>query len=174
MNDKPHCMIDFETLGNKPDTAVLSLGVTLFSKAGIYASGEWFFNRRDQASRSISDETAAWWSKQPNGAFGAILKEVDEKGKDVSEVLDSFTAMLPPKFYIWSNGAGFDVPILEDLYESKSAKAPWAFWDIRCYRTLKTIFPDLEKGLVNERKHNALSDAKFQAEAVIKFLNAPR
>ena len=67
---------------------------------------------------------------------------------------------------VWGNGASFDNVILSESYYRAAILRPWPFWKDRCYRTIKTIYPDVE--LVRSgTHHNALDDARTQAEHLI-------
>lgn len=166
MNDKPHVMIDLETLGTKVATNALSLGICLFDKSGIYRSEEYFFQYDPR--RQVSFDTLMWWAKQPG--FSTLLEMSKTKGKPHGQICNEIKEILPAKHYIWSNGANFDVPILESMFNQNNIPIPWPYWDVRCYRTLKATFPQIENGLINKSKHDALCDAEFQANAVIKYL----
>jgi hypothetical protein len=67
---------------------------------------------------------------------------------------------------MWGNGAAFDNVVLRNAFERAHLTPPWNFRQDMCYRTIKTLFPDVE---MPERvgKHNALEDAKWQAQHLI-------
>ncbi len=72
---------------------------------------------------------------------------------------------------IWGNGAGFDQPILSAVYRAVGVVQPWKFFNERCYRTLKNLYP----GFPYTRPklaHHALEDAKAQAVHAVAILNA--
>ena len=70
---------------------------------------------------------------------------------------------------IWGNGAAFDNVILRTAYERLGLKAPWNFWDDRCFRTVKALHPEVEY-VKSGAAHNALDDAKNQALYLMKVL----
>lgn len=175
-----HLMIDFETLGNTPDSAVLSLGAVTFTKDGILEEKSWFFDVEAQttARLAVSFDTVAWWMKQGDEAR-SLFENCIKHGQRPTTILNEFASWLSsdskyPKtdwsLLIWSCGATFDIPIIESLMRRSGIPLPWKFWNHRCYRTLKQMF-DLEKGKKNPgTKHDALDDARFQATNLIEFL----
>lgn len=177
-----HLMIDFETLAQTPDSAVLSLGAVTFTKDQILEEKTWFFDVEAQtnARLSVSFETIAWWMKQGEEAR-QLFEKCIKHGQRPSAILNEFAQWLSsdskyPKIdwelRIWSCGATFDIPIIESLMRRSGVILPWKFWNHRCYRTLKQMF-DLEKDKKNSGlKHDALDDARFQAKCLMEFLKS--
>lgn len=167
-----HLMIDFETLGKNPDTAVLSLGAVLFNREKIIDSKEWTFDLKEQlrAKRSIDPATLLWWLEQGPDAQKVLSKSTKD-GQSVHAILPAFHSwVLPHKVKVWGCGASFDIPIIESLLQSLKLDPPWAFWDIRCYRTMKAML-DIEMGhKFQGTKHNALADATHQATVMMAYL----
>ena len=165
-------MLDFETLGKNPDTAVLSLGAVLFNREKIIESKEWTFNLKEQlkAKRSVDADTLLWWMGQGADAQ-KVFRSACVDGQSVHAILPAFHSwVLPHKVKVWGCGASFDIPIIESLLQSLKLDPPWAFWDIRCYRTLKAMF-DVEMGHnFKGTKHNALADATHQATVMQAYL----
>jgi exodeoxyribonuclease VIII len=46
---------------------------------------------------------------------------------------------------------------------------PWQFWNSRCYRTVKSLYPD-NKLKRSGTYHNAVDDAESQARHLIELL----
>lgn len=169
-----HLMLDFETLGQTPDTAVLSLGAVLFNQDGILDCQDWVFDLTEQlrSKRSVTSSTIVWWLQQ-----GAKAQEIfalsNSKGKGMREFTPEFLKFSSTKdLRVWGNGATFDVSIIEHLLSQMKVENPWMFWNVRCYRTIKAMF-EIEKGKpFVGTKHNALDDAKYQAERMSEFLKA--
>lgn len=164
-----HVMIDLETLGNAPGCALLSLGAVSFD-------GEWvadeYYQRIDaescvRAGLSVDVSTVRWWLGQSEEARA----EVAGLGGNLKDVLGSFSEWLGmvgngEKPCVWGNGASFDNACLAAAYRAVRLPLPWPFWNDRCYRTMKGLAPavKMERGGVH---HNALDDAKSQAEHLI-------
>lgn len=172
MKDKLHVMIDFETLATTPDAQVLTLGICIFDKNDIIESHEFVFNQ-DQ-NRKIDFNTLAWWSNQIG--FGKILEKINNQKDSVNmtlmQIKDTLRFMQDTNYYIWSNGADFDLPILKHLFDQYTIKLPYKYSNQRCFRTLKSLFPRILDGLVNDYKHDAKSDAEYQAKAVMNYLKS--
>lgn len=168
-----HCMLDFETLGQKPSTVVLSLGAVLFDRERILQKTEWIFNVHEQISkgRTIDFGTIQWWMGQSEAARSIFHASssitLQDFGVSFKEFLGDAGNVL-----MWSNGADFDVPILSDIWTRHiSRELPWKFFNTRCFRTFNAEY-DIKK-LVTRRgtQHNALDDAVYQAECVLAHWN---
>jgi exodeoxyribonuclease VIII len=80
--------------------------------------------------------------------------------------LQRFTLWLPNDCKLWGNGASFDNAILANAYAALKMEQPWAFWNDRCYRTIKAMHPKQKQQHLGTH-HNALDDAISQAEHLI-------
>lgn len=167
-----HCMLDFETLGQRPTTAVISLGAVIFNSEKILAQKDWTFDVKHQLEngRTIDYSTLQWWMKQSDSARAVFQRTVTTKLSVFAEEFKQFLG--GPKVKIWGNGADFDVSIIADIFQrSLRIDLPWIFWDVRCFRTFNAIH-DCKKLVVRKgTHHNALDDAIYQAECVIAALN---
>ena len=70
---------------------------------------------------------------------------------------------------MWGNGAEFDNVILSQAYKNVEKEVPWQYYNNRCYRTVKNLFPHIEMERVGAH-HNALDDAKSQAEHLLGII----
>ena len=61
---------------------------------------------------------------------------------------------------------------LGDAYDRAMRHRPWKFWNDRCYRTIKSMHPEVPMPRTGTH-HNALDDAKTQALHLMAIL-APR
>ena len=163
-----HIMIDLETMGTRPNAPIISIGAVAFDKSGTHTE---FYDVVDLKStvhtQSVIDaDTVMWWMKQSDEARAAF----DCKRIDIGDALSNFQSFCGRHEYkaIWGNGAAFDNVILSEAYLSYNYLngKPWDFWEDRCYRTVKNMFPDvaIERGGTH---HNALDDARSQAEHLI-------
>ncbi len=72
---------------------------------------------------------------------------------------------------VWGNGATFDNVLTRVAMEKCGIYVPWAFWQDKCYRTVKGAHPDIE--LVREgTAHKAIDDALSQAKHLIAINEA--
>lgn len=167
-------MIDIETLGTAPGCAILSIGAVMFGPAGL---GEEFYapillESCTAAGLTIDPRTLAWWMKQGDAARAAAFRDDAEA---LAIVLYRFTCWFTEHGakQPWCHGATFDVPLLEAAYKVCGMAPPWKYWAVRDTRTLY----DLAGMKVDRCKgvhHNALDDAKAQAEAAVAALRVLR
>lgn len=164
-----HCMIDLETLDTIASAKVLSIGAVVFDENGsIFNTFYRNIDIDDQASRSISHDTLMWWLKQSEAARVALTNPQVKKHLlrtsllVLSQMIEGYKGIK-----VWSNGANFDLPILAHAYQQCSLKAAWNFWDERCYRTVKSLHRKVAAPERTGDYHNALDDAKYQAQHLI-------
>lgn len=136
-------MIDLETLGTIPGSAILTIGACFFDQS----IGHQFYKPVSLKSQirygfTIDSETINWWSRQnkaaQNASFGRHKNESTIKGSlgALSHFIHYSTDQGKIKFYVWSHGASADVVWLEDAYRKVGLKIPWAFQDVRDTRTI--------------------------------------
>lgn len=154
-------MLDLETLGNKPGSVIVAIGAVKFGGGEILDS---FYERVDAESceaigLQMDVSTVLWWMKQSDAA----RNEITQPGGKLSEVLMRFSSWLKdPDVEVWGNGASFDNVLLSDAYDRARLPRPWKYYNDRCYRTVKSLRPDVPLPRTGTH-HNALDDAKSQA-----------
>lgn len=167
-------MLDLETLGTKPGSVILAIGATKFSvEKGIIDT---FYVRVDAKScvalgLKMDPETVMWWLRQEDAA----RLEITKPGEHICRALQKFSEWLhqggDDDMEIWGNGAAFDNVLLADAYALAELTRPWKFWNDRCYRTVKSLRPDIAMPRSGTH-HNALDDAKTQALHLIQILTS--
>lgn len=169
-----HIMLDLETLGTGPDAAILSIGAVKFCP-DTGELGPRFYMAIDpvycqNAGLTIDANTVKWWMKQSEEA----RKQVFDSPMMLSEALSGFsmfcgiTQQGGKNNIVWGNSCAFDNVILRNAYKAVGMEAPWDFWNDRCYRTLKALYP--QAPFVRQgTHHNALDDAISQAEHAIEI-----
>lgn len=161
-------MLDLETLGNKPGSVIVAIGAVKFSDGEITSS---FYELVDpetcvSAGLRMDSATVMWWLKQADEA----RLEITKPGKDLREVLIAFASWIgSDDAEMWGNGAAFDNVLLAAAYDSTGMERPWKFWNDRCYRTLKSLRPDVPMDRAGTH-HNALDDAESQARHLMAIL----
>lgn len=172
-------MIDLETLGTGPGCIVLSIGAVAFGPKDKSLGPTFYqvFNTQNQSNFGLYEDagTVQWWEEQSDEAR-EVVEQARHGGELLRDGLLRFNGWVSqfskPKLCVWGNGADFDNAIIQDLYRRAGIKQPWNFWNNRCFRTLSGEFGDLyPKPFRNGTYHNALDDAKFQAEWANKILN---
>lgn len=162
-------MVDLETLGRRAGCCILSIGATYFDAEGIESEFYVVVNQTSclNAGLHVDQDTMEWWEKQPEAAR-QVLEESKVAGMDLADALDLFGAFIKGT-KVWGNGSDFDNAILYACYAAVGKEVPWKFWDSRCYRTLKGLFPAVKLNRQGTY-HNALDDAKSQAEHAAEIL----
>ena len=174
----PEIMLDLETMDTKASAAIVSIGAVKFSAdAGVYDRFHVHVNLQDNIDngRTLSGQTIMWWLGQSEEARKQLAGGV---GLDLWDALCRFTdwvgspfegdgtsyerGPVNPDVLMWGNGAAFDNAILASAYETGGFAAPWKFYNDRCYRTVKNMFPDVPLKRIGTH-HNAQDDAETQA-----------
>lgn len=165
---KKNVMLDLETMGNNSNSAIIAIGAVSFDYRGI---GSEFYEQINLASSmahgmSIDASTVIWWMQQKDEARKKFFD--NESAQSLEKALKKFS-----KWYqggeVWGCGAAFDNVILSNAYKNSSIEKPWAFWNDRCYRTIRDMNPDVSFERIGTH-HNALDDAKSQAFHLIKII----
>ena len=169
------CMLDLETLGTRPGSAVVSIGAVMFNREQSYV-GPTFYqaisleNLIDVFGFAVSGSTIRFWLQQEDAARNELFKDTINVNAALMEfarfVTDSHEGGVDKELQVWGNGAAFDNVLLREMYERMHLQPPWAFWNDRCYRTIKNerdkgknLAPNVASGNVH---HKALDDALWQ------------
>ena len=174
-------MIDLETLGTRPDAAIIQIGAVLFEpKSGGRVLNGNGFNRHvlvQDGSGSIDHDTLCFWLTE-NSAV-KMGHELDTLAGPLHEVLMDFKLWLTRDHDlsweaingVWANPSDFDLPIMKSAFARIGMDVPW---DRRATRDARTLFnmvggkPEIDwTGLV---AHDALDDAVGQAMQVQKAM----
>lgn len=165
-------MVDLETLGNGSNAVIVSIGAVEFDNLGV---GREFYALIDPQScvdigMQIDASTVLWWMKQPDDARKALTAGGHVP---IKEALFAFTNWMREveAAYVWGNGATFDNVILANAYRKADIPQPWKYYNDRCYRTLKNLYPTVEQPADIGTAHNALDDAKWQAQHAVNIIN---
>lgn len=167
-------MLDLETMGNNPNAAICSIGAIEFDIEKQELGKEFYVAISLEDSlryKGIVDaSTILWWMGQEERARNDIItgKEYLQNALiDFEMYLCSLGNLSEHK--IWGNGSDFDNVILASAYRNNGYTIPWRFWNNRCYRTVKNLYPDIPIERIGTY-HNALDDAKSQALHLMKIL----
>lgn len=137
MAKKTHLMFDLETLGVRPDAAIVEIGACLFDPHGE-GPLRTFSVCLDVTRQggSVDSGTVDFWLQQSEAARLHLVKA---SKLPTLEALDAFEAFLQPTGAItgvWSHGPAFDVTILQSLYNRVCRPVPWNYRHIRDTRTI--------------------------------------
>jgi len=183
MNDNRDVMMDIETLGTKPGSIVLSVGLVRFNPRPVGAgnpvqSSEVLkmsslrvnFDAKELAQKGflMDADTVKWWVFQGEEARKNAFDPSKETIKTLAEGLADIQRFFEPKDRVWGNGANFDIPLVEALYDkSLWSKYPWGYSKVRCYRTVKAMC-NWDTSLVpeNELWHDPVADCIHQIQTL--------
>lgn len=174
MRDEIHFMVDFETLALSDDAKLLSMGVAVFGKKGIFDTLYFEFDETDAGY--VDPETEHWWNLQSEK--GVYKPNGFDK---VSSAMHAFIGLLNKQVYpnrvpvFWSQGS-MDVGILKYRLNNSNIAWPFKYYNLRDSRTLRCSMPAQEKEAYQligpqTNKHHALHDAVYQAKIVLYLLN---
>lgn len=174
-----HVMLDLETLGTGPESAIVAIGAVPFNEDGVADKDQYGFYApvtlasSFAAGMSIDSGAITFWMRQSDDARAVFN---DPYAVDLAVALTRFSNYLTGLYEasgneicVWGNGAAFDNVVLASAYRRCGIRQPWEFWNDRCYRTMKSSF-DTPKPERKGTYHNALDDAMFQAEHLVMIL----
>lgn len=165
-----HVMIDLETWGTLPGSALRSIGAVTFSPYGEPHEEKTFYANIDRESCEcmgllVDPKTADWWSKQSEDAQSRLLANC----RDLREVVRDFAIWWANigGTYVWSNGANFDEVLWRVACERLKHFTPWKYWNVRDTRTCWHLARLNHKSIPFEGvQHDAIADARHQAKCV--------
>lgn len=163
-------MIDLETMSTANNAAIISIGAVAFDNQFLGASFSRVVDLKSciNVDMDISAETIMWWMQQESAAkFAAVAQgiSINQALIDFSEWLTQYTNVK-----IWGNGVDFDNVILSNAYKACSLPLPWKFYNNRCYRTIKSLYPGVPMKRYGTH-HSAIDDAVSQAMHLIGILH---
>ena len=163
-----HCMIDLETWGTAPGSAIRSIGAVGFDMEDRHITSSFYHNITDDsctaAGLSISQSTREWWAKRPE-AEAFLRRDAVPLLQAVTE-FNRYWGMMRFEC-VWAHGASFD-PVLWGVASNAVAGNPP--WDHRNIRDTRTIL-DLGDVRLGDREfvgvpHYAIDDCLHQIKGV--------
>lgn len=160
-------MVDLETMGSGSHSAIIAIGAVEFDTTKKQLGKEFYrvidLTSSVEAGGEMDPSTVIWWMGQSDEARKAFTAKGVKLPQALIEFVDFLDTCAPRKTRcIWGNGASFDNVILGNAFRRLQLTIPWEFWNDRCYRTIKALYPDV-KIKREGTHHNALDDAKDQA-----------
>ena len=182
-----HAMIDIETLGRRPGCPVLSIGVVWFDPEcngwkprhkGFYVKFD-FQEVVDICRDGLDPATIAWWMQQSDDARKELVSS-----EGTTELVPGLQAMAQflthhsedkdlRDVYVWGNSNLFDLGILQYLYDHFGLDVPWHYardMNVRTVVWMAKTFFGIERPAMSGTAHNALDDARHQAEYVTQMV----
>ena len=163
-------MIDIETLGTSPGSAIATIGAVRFHRTSesmpLLYNCDTFYRRiylSTCSDRGLTkdDSTIQWWSNQPNEARAEVFGDQHDR-VSLKVALSELSVWLRGARAVWAHGASFDPVLLESAYRAVDLPVPWKYWNIRDTRTLFDLAGETLKPTSSE--HHALRDAYRQVK----------
>lgn len=172
--DYNNVMIDLETLGTRPNSAIICIAAVKFSMDRDEV--DTFQKNISQKSCEslgllIDPETVDWW-KQPERVelFKSFFKNTFPL-PDALRQLSEFIGPNATKMNIWANGTVFDIGMLEWSYRAAGVPCPWRYHNIMDARTIyRASGLDFKTYQRVGAYHNAIDDCLTQIKALKECL----
>lgn len=178
--------IDLETLGQRSDAPVLSIGACAFNRDTGHTGPSYYAAvKLEDAMRHgrVKADTLTWWVTKNGSVFRDLLEQRGAVSLyEALRGLNDFVRAQPAGVCVWGNGSSFDISILEHAFDSVTAAGTpgfheeWKFWSVRDMRTAVDL-SGLNKDSIPfmGTAHNALDDAVHQAKVIAEcFLKVKR
>lgn len=161
-------MIDLETMGTMPGSAIVQIGAVEFSAKHL---GKPFFvnvclKSCVRVGLRMDPDTVMWWVQQSPEASKCLT----EDAVPIKDALKQFTEWLCfDRPAVWGDGAAFDNVLLSSAYRACGMSPPWHYSRDRCFRTMKECFPvdQVPSALLHHASEDAVAQAK-QMQSIIE------
>ena len=155
-------MVDLETLGLRPTSVVLSVGLVSFNETSILDKlhVRLAVDQQIEAGRTIDGSTLDWWMIQEEAARRHLFSgAAAQRRLLVEDGLQMIWSFMQGADEVWGNGAAFDNVLLRDLFRHMKGIVPWGYKADRCYRTVKAMNTHVPMQPFRGTEHDALDDA---------------
>ena len=151
-----HVMLDLETMGTKPYSAIIGIGAAYFDPRGNSILDSFHVTIDPELAQKrgfrIDAGTVSWWlAPEQRPAWDKFLSiahfSPDDAFNGFGQWLD--TVGLREEIAFWGNGAGFDCNLMHNAadlmgigYVKKDGNMVdglWPHWNDRCFRTIKNL-----------------------------------
>lgn len=166
-----HVMLDLETWGTKPGSAIRSIGMVQFDPF-TPEFGQKFYCNVDKESQTklgatIDKNTEEWWLKQSKEAREALDHDQMSVEQTCLAVIQYFKSTNAK--FVWAQGSNFDPVLLEAIFDMVGMRVPWKYYNTRDTRSIyhAANFDDRTIPRVGNH-HNALHDAMHQVRCIYR------
>ena len=177
MADRLHVMMDLETWGTRPGSAIRSIGACVFNMEGHNPERHSVFytNISDESCLSAGltkdESTVQWWSEQSEAAQ-QVLAENPRSLRDAVLGFNLWLGRQGDDVRLWAHGASFDPVLWQAACDAVGEPFAVKFWD---FRDTRTVYDLAEINLRQHRTaemvhHYALDDCVAQSNAVAEGL----
>lgn len=160
MNTPDLIMLDIETLDVAPTAQLLQIGAVNILKPHLDFETTISIGSQQDYFTTVSLDTVDFWQGLPEKVKQRVLYGQTH----VQDALRLFACWLPENARLFCYGAAFDFPILHHHYHMNGLELPWNYRDLRCFRTIYAQYKAHFADVKSEIEHDALSDAKAQAQ----------
>ena len=177
MINDTHYVLDLETMGNRPTSAIVAIGCVRIEQGTINGS---LYRRVRlesslQAGLQVDASTIEWWLQQEETARAEIFNPgghtLEWAHADLAAFMGNNLLRTPnPKALLWGNGSSFDNVIVGNAFDACGIQRPWLFWNDRDLRTLLALYPKAKALPFEGTKHHALDDAMHEAKQLLMAL----
>lgn len=165
-----HIMLDLETLAIHPTAAIIQIGAVALTPVLELGATFKAAVAGDLPGFKIEPRTLLWHQNQNKRNFDLITSNAIQLERGIAD-FDQWVRGFEGKKIIWCCGTDFDIPIITNAFNYFSRSLPWAYANVRDFRTLremwKTTIP-----YENTGTHDALDDARSQMNHLIKLYEA--
>lgn len=137
-------VIDWETLGLRPDTKVIAVAAVTFNLKADNADFKMFtspIGLKGQEKRSETQSTIDWWGKQSEEARRKSIDAPMTEKHHILRTLDTLIHFISNTSSqgIVGNGINFDNAILSNLCIEHGIEYPTPYWSDHDLRTMKLM-----------------------------------
>jgi hypothetical protein len=191
-------MIDIETLGLAPNSAVIQIGAAQFELGGdgivgkpflVSVNQDYYYQQGviEHNGYFVDPSTEAWWQEQPEAALKSLTMNLLDSPQEAEDALrqwmrrSGFVTGNDFSSCVWSQGY-LDVLCLENIARQNAKRPVWEFYQVRDSRTMiremtrNFIPPDLSNILpdnlvLHRGDHDAIRQVYTLQHAVRAYNN---
>lgn len=174
-----HLMVDIETMGIAPGSAVLAIGAVSFDPYSNEFPGDTFYQKTTLKSAlmdgfKVDGSVIEFWLKQSDAAKNELFNNNISDFLSCYGLISQFNIFCKGlketgNLFIWCNGLSFDLPLIEAAFFKYDLPFPWKYNAGRDCRTLYALAKFDSKKFPREKRlieHHALYDAMHQVKLV--------
>lgn len=149
-----HFMLDLETWSIRPNAAIAEIAIVPFelrARGRIYQEHTFHRYVMVQDGVGVMDNgTLAWWMSQEPKARKRLANGLETKSVTCQEMLVDLVTWPNELLHglswgdvegLWSHGAAFDIPVLENAFNQHGIAKPWSYKIAFCTRTVARMMP---------------------------------
>lgn len=171
-------MIDIETMGNSPTSAIVQIGAVAFDRQTGEIKDRFLVNVDLQSEMkngfTVDASTIEWWMEQKDKTWMVPIHLRKSTVVALKELSRWISVNITNRGYIWSHST-FDAPIITYHYDKMGMAQPVRYgkWlDLRTISVMAKGVYSVPKSERPEGAHDALVDATYQVEWFTKCYNA--